>query len=55
MELSLKDSAVKSPIFTPDGKSLVWLERQADGPHMTCMALVKASVPLKKDVRFYFL
>lgn len=45
-QLDLKSESVKSPIFTPDGKSLVWLQRKADGPHMAGMALVKTSVPL---------
>ncbi|XP_030750320.1 acylamino-acid-releasing enzyme-like [Sitophilus oryzae] len=45
-ELNLKDNSVNSPIFTPDGNSLVWLQRRAGGPHKTCMALVKTSVPL---------
>jgi len=48
-ELAQKDRAVKSPIFTPDGKSVVWLQRQTEGPHMSCMALVGAKTPIKKD------
>ncbi|CAH0554422.1 unnamed protein product [Brassicogethes aeneus] len=45
--------AVKSPIFTPDGKHIIWLQRESGGPHATCMSLVKTEVPLaqKSDVK----
>ncbi|XP_066149420.1 acylamino-acid-releasing enzyme-like isoform X2 [Euwallacea fornicatus] len=46
VELPLKNRAVKSPRFTPDGKSVIWLEREAGGPHMSCMQLAKVAVPL---------
>ncbi|XP_050303713.1 acylamino-acid-releasing enzyme-like [Anthonomus grandis grandis] len=49
VELSLKDTAVKSPVFTPNGKEIVWLQRPSFGPHMACMELVKADFPLKAE------
>uniref|UniRef100_A0A8D8QWV6 acylaminoacyl-peptidase n=1 Tax=Cacopsylla melanoneura TaxID=428564 RepID=A0A8D8QWV6_9HEMI len=33
--------SARSPRFSPDGKTLVWLERGAEGPHHACMRLVK--------------
>ncbi|KAI5716301.1 hypothetical protein M8J76_004216 [Diaphorina citri] len=33
--------SVRSPRFSPSGKTLVWLEREAEGPHHACMRLVK--------------
>ncbi|KAH0814416.1 hypothetical protein GEV33_008374 [Tenebrio molitor] len=39
----LDNKAVKSPIFTPDGKSLIWLQRDAGGPHHGAMALMKTT------------
>ncbi|RZC35335.1 acylamino-acid-releasing enzyme, partial [Asbolus verrucosus] len=42
----LDNKAVKSPVFTPDGKALIWLQRDAGGPHAAAMALMKANIPL---------
>ncbi|EFA09948.1 acylamino-acid-releasing enzyme [Tribolium castaneum] len=42
----LNNKAVKCPIFTPDGKNLIWLQRDAGGPHHSAMALMKAPLPL---------
>ncbi|XP_076266303.1 acylamino-acid-releasing enzyme-like isoform X2 [Rhynchophorus ferrugineus] len=47
--LSLNNKSVKSPIFSPDGKYLVWLQRNSGGPHMSCMKLVKINVPFNTD------
>ncbi|KAL1514050.1 hypothetical protein ABEB36_003373 [Hypothenemus hampei] len=49
LELDLENTAVKSPIFTPNGNQVVWLERATGGPHLTCMRLVKTNVPLTRD------
>ncbi|XP_018575043.1 acylamino-acid-releasing enzyme [Anoplophora glabripennis] len=49
LKLQLEDLAVKSPIFTPDGQSLVWLQRKTGGPHASAMALVKANLPLTEN------
>ncbi|CAG9773046.1 unnamed protein product [Ceutorhynchus assimilis] len=49
VEMPLDNAAVKSPIFTLDGNTIVWLERQAKGPHMACMALKKTSYPITKN------
>ncbi|XP_067011010.1 acylamino-acid-releasing enzyme [Anabrus simplex] len=38
--LSEEGCAVRSPRFSPDGESLVWLERPADGPHHAAHKLV---------------
>lgn len=45
-ELSLPGKAVKSPRFTPDGKHLIWLQRNAGGPHACCFSLMKTAFPL---------
>nr|CAI5825040.1 unnamed protein product [Callosobruchus analis] len=47
--LPLKDMSVKSPVFSCDGKSLLWLQRKAGGPHASCMALVKTELPLIEE------
>ncbi|BES97341.1 acylpeptide hydrolase [Nesidiocoris tenuis] len=41
--------SVRSVRFSPDGKNLVWLERETFGPHHACMKLMKMSWPPKKD------
>nr|CAH7731579.1 unnamed protein product [Callosobruchus chinensis] len=46
LSLPLKDVSVKSPIFSCEGKYLLWLQRKALGPHASCMALVKTELPL---------
>ncbi|XP_025831069.1 acylamino-acid-releasing enzyme isoform X2 [Agrilus planipennis] len=43
--LSEEDKSVKSPRFTPDDKTLVWLQRNAGGPHHSTMALVSKQFP----------
>ncbi|KAL1132333.1 hypothetical protein AAG570_010289, partial [Ranatra chinensis] len=40
-KLSGPNLAVRSPQFSPDGRSLVWLERPAGGPHHACHRLIK--------------
>ncbi|XP_066246254.1 acylamino-acid-releasing enzyme-like isoform X1 [Euwallacea similis] len=45
VELQFQNKAVKSPRFTPDGGSVIWLQREAGGPHMSCMQLAKVAVP----------
>ncbi|KAB0795385.1 hypothetical protein PPYR_12463 [Photinus pyralis] len=42
-ELSMKSRAVRNPLFTPDGKTIVWFE-QDEIAHSSCLALVKKSV-----------
>lgn len=49
--LQLEDRAVKCPIFTPNGKTILWLERKAGGPHASCMSLVRTPSPLTEQVR----
>ncbi|XP_060528020.1 acylamino-acid-releasing enzyme-like [Cylas formicarius] len=49
LALSLNNNSVKAPTFSPDGKTLLWLQRSAGGPHASGMALVKADTPLSKD------
>ncbi|XP_014244285.1 acylamino-acid-releasing enzyme-like isoform X2 [Cimex lectularius] len=40
-KLSSDGLAVRSPKFSPNGESLVWLERKAGGPHHACHSLMK--------------
>ncbi|KAJ8978653.1 hypothetical protein NQ317_019089 [Molorchus minor] len=49
IKLPLNGHSVKSPIFSPDGKSLVWLQRKAGGPHHAAMQLVKTNLPLTEN------
>lgn len=49
-EINLKNKSVKEPRFTPDGKTLIWLQRSAGGPHAACMSLVKTTAPLSETV-----
>ncbi|KAG5879727.1 hypothetical protein JTB14_023041 [Gonioctena quinquepunctata] len=44
-----KGIAIKSPIFTPDGNSIVWLQRKSGGPHACAMQLVKTNTPLTSE------
>ncbi|CAJ0587893.1 unnamed protein product, partial [Mesorhabditis spiculigera] len=37
--------ACEHPTFSPDGKTLVYFQRAADGPHQACMQMVKVSWP----------
>ncbi|KAI4460694.1 serine peptidase s9 family member [Holotrichia oblita] len=48
-EIDLKNKSVKDPRFTPDGKTIIWLQREAGGPHAACMSLVKTAAPLKEN------
>ncbi|KAI4460703.1 serine peptidase s9 family member [Holotrichia oblita] len=48
-EIDLKNKSVKDPRFTPDGKTIIWLQREAGGPHAACMSLVKTTAPLKEN------
>lgn len=45
-EINLINKCVKSPRFTPDGGSLIWLQRDAGGAHASCMALYKTNLPI---------
>lgn len=54
-EISSDDHSVKSPRFSPDGKTLVWLQREAGGPHGACLRLLRADVPLSKNVGIHLL
>lgn len=54
-EISASDHSVKSPRFSPDGKTLVWLQREAGGPHGACLRLLRADVPLNKNVSVCFI
>ncbi|CAG9830078.1 unnamed protein product [Diabrotica balteata] len=47
--LHLPGKAVKSPIFSPKGDYVLWLQRNSGGPHASAMELVKASVPLNEN------
>ncbi|KAF5271938.1 hypothetical protein FQA39_LY07955 [Lamprigera yunnana] len=47
--ISLKGKAVRCPRFTPDGDSLVWLERESDGPHGGCLTLVKKELSAPQE------
>lgn len=40
-KLSNDGNAVNSPRFSPNGKFLVWLEREASGPHHNAHKLVR--------------
>lgn len=53
-EISSDEYSVKSPRFSPDGKTLVWLQRKAGGPHAACLRLLRADVPLSKNVGIVF-
>lgn len=48
-EISSEGKSVKCPTFTPDGNTLVWLQRDVGGPHHSCMTLVKKDLPLKAN------
>lgn len=50
--LTLENKSVKSPVFTADGNYLIWLQRNAGGPHAACMTLVKAALPLSEKVNY---
>lgn len=39
-KLSKEGVAVRSPSMSPDGSKLVWLEREAGGPHHSCHRLM---------------
>lgn len=41
---------MKSPALTTDGSELVWLQRDAGGPHAATMSLVKTSIPVTTKV-----
>ncbi|XP_023024331.2 acylamino-acid-releasing enzyme [Leptinotarsa decemlineata] len=49
VSLQLKGLSVKSPIFTADGDSILWLQRKSGGPHASGMQLVKINVPLTEE------
>lgn len=49
-EIDLKNKSVKDPRFSPDGKTIIWLQREAGGPHAACMSLVKTAEPLAENV-----
>ncbi|KAF5307909.1 hypothetical protein FQR65_LT06476 [Abscondita terminalis] len=43
-ELSSNKKATRCPRFTPDGKTLIWFERDTTGPHNGCLSLVKKKI-----------
>lgn len=49
-ELLLDNKAVKSPIFSPDGNWILWIQRKSGGAHACCNALVKTNAPLVPQV-----
>lgn len=49
-EIISGDISVKSLRFTPDGQTLIWLQRSAGGPHAAALALLKTSLPLVQNV-----
>ncbi|KAJ8927445.1 hypothetical protein NQ314_020115 [Rhamnusium bicolor] len=51
LKLPLNGQAVKSPIFSPDGQFILWLQRRVGGPHVSGMSLVKTSLPLTENVK----
>lgn len=40
--MALKNKCTKSPRYTPDGKTLIWLQRDVGGPHMSNMELCRS-------------
>ncbi|GJQ85226.1 hypothetical protein Trydic_g13066 [Trypoxylus dichotomus] len=48
-EINLINKSVKDPRFTPNGNTLIWLQRNAGGPHAACMSLVKTRAPLSEE------
>lgn len=50
MSINLKNKSVKSPTLTENGKDLVWLQRDAGGPHASAMSLVKTTLPISETV-----
>lgn len=50
VSLPFKNMTVKSPIFSPNGKYVLWLQRKAGGPHASAMQLVRADTPLNENV-----
>ncbi|KAI4460707.1 serine peptidase s9 family member [Holotrichia oblita] len=48
-EINLKNKSAKDPRYTPDGKTIIWLQREAGGTHAACMSLVKTAAPLKEN------
>lgn len=45
-EVTPEGKSAKCPRFSPDGKTLIWLQRDATGPHHSCHMLVKRDLPL---------
>jgi len=52
--LSDDSKAVFSPKFSPDGKYLIWLQRDNTGPHDTVSELVKCDWETKEVCSEYF-
>ncbi|XP_022905429.2 acylamino-acid-releasing enzyme-like isoform X1 [Onthophagus taurus] len=49
VELNLENKSIKEPRLTPDGLTLIWLQRSANGPHAACMSLMKTNFPITPD------
>ncbi|XP_056638015.1 acylamino-acid-releasing enzyme-like [Diorhabda sublineata] len=47
--VSLQGKSVKSPIFSPNGDYVLWLQRKSGGPHASAMQLVKTKLPLNEN------
>lgn len=42
--ISSENKSARNPIFSPDGKSLIYIERESNGPHMGGVQLVQRSI-----------
>ncbi|VDO73189.1 unnamed protein product, partial [Heligmosomoides polygyrus] len=48
-----EDVAAECPTFSPDGKTLVYFQRRADGPHQAVMECVKVLILPKFVINKY--
>lgn len=49
-QLSEKNRTVSAPRFSPDGKYLIWLEKEVGGPHHAAMTIMRLELPVS-DVK----